>query len=91
MQNLLKQFILESLEEQEDKKSSKKSDLLLEPDDSVYDETDESCMKKEQSVAGAVSGATTPLGTGPGYSGKSKSPAYKAGSKKDSPNTKKRK
>jgi len=83
MQNLIKQFILESLEEQEEK-SSKKNNLLLEPDDSV---NDEGCEKNEQSVSGAVSGVTTPLGTNSGYSGKSL--AHKKSSNKKQPNTKK--
>lgn len=74
MQNIIKKFILETLDEQ-------KKDLLLEPDDSVDDDKDESCMTKEQSVVAGIGGVSTPLGTGSGSSSKSKSLAYKASKK----------
>ena len=42
-----------------------KEEVLGEPDESAEDEREES--SDEQSVAAAVPGATTPLGTGPTY------------------------
>ena len=42
-----------------------KEEVLGEPDESAEDEREES--SDEQSVAGAVAGVTTPLGTGPTY------------------------
>ena len=43
-------------------------DILGEPDESAEDERE----KDEQVTTAAVAGVTTPLGTGPTYSGKSK-------------------
>lgn len=60
---------------------SDEGELLVEPDASCESEEE----AQEQSVAGAIAGATTPLGTGPTYpnspSGRKqrKSPAASAG------------
>lgn len=83
MQNLLRQFILESVKEDEENEAHLKprdDHLLVEPDFSA-DEADAE-EKFEQSVAGAVAGVTTPMGTGATYpnKGKNKKPAWKAAS-----------
>ena len=84
MQKLIRQFILESIKEAEEEDEAhiepRDDDLLVEPDFSA-DETDAE-EKTEQSVAGAVAGVTTPLGTGPTYpnKGKKRKPAWMAAS-----------
>ena len=83
MQKLLRQFILESIAEAEESEAHiepRDDKLLVEPDFSA-DEADAE-EKSEVSVAGAVAGVTTPLGTGPTYPnrGKKRKPAWMAAS-----------
>lgn len=85
MQDLIRRFILETISESNEKKAKDdedQEDLLTEPDYSTSSDEDPA-EQNEQSVAGAVAGVTTPLGTGPTYPSprfkKPKPPAYIAG------------
>jgi hypothetical protein len=87
MQKLLEQFILASLLESKDHGEEeahipdREDDLLVEPDFSV-DTADAEQKTDEVSVAGAVAGVTTPLGTGPTHPNKGvkRKPAWMAAS-----------
>jgi hypothetical protein len=84
MQNIIRQFIFETLESKENEAriKSRSDQLLAEPDFSA-DEVDADEKSEVSAVgAGAIAGVTTPLGTGPTYpdSGKKRKPAWKAAS-----------
>ena len=79
MQDLLQQFILETILERKTQDSVERpaDKLITEPDDPESSfETKKGLKndpkKNEVSVAGAVAGVTTPLGTGPTYPNKGK-------------------
>lgn len=85
MQKLIEQFIIETLKKEEDESEAhverRDDDLLVEPDFSA-DTMDAEQKADEVSVAGAVAGVTTPLGTGPTHpnKGAKRKPAWMAAS-----------
>ena len=87
MQKLLRQFILEALDQHEEEDDevhipARDDELLVEPDFSA-DEADAEEKTEISAVGGgAISGVTTPLGTGPTYpkKGKKRKPAWMAAS-----------
>ncbi len=60
---LIRDYIRALLESKSDKEDSPREDLLTEPDNP--DEGEDQEVEQEASVAAAVAGVTTPLGTGP--------------------------